>query len=71
LYRQSPRNYFKDCIWGLKEEIHKAREKTRGNIGVNIMVALSNFADMVRTAIAERPILSLPVRDYRSTCPLT
>jgi NAD(P)H-dependent flavin oxidoreductase YrpB (nitropropane dioxygenase family) len=54
LYRQSPRNYFKDCIWGLKEEIRKARESTRGNIGVNIMVALSNFADMVRTAIAEK-----------------
>jgi NAD(P)H-dependent flavin oxidoreductase YrpB (nitropropane dioxygenase family) len=54
LYRQSPRDYLKDCIWGLKEEIRKSREATRGNIGVNIMVALSNFADMVRTSIAEK-----------------
>jgi NAD(P)H-dependent flavin oxidoreductase YrpB (nitropropane dioxygenase family) len=54
LYKQSPRNYLKDCIWGLKEEIRKAREKTKGTIGVNIMVALSNFSDMVKTAIAEK-----------------
>ncbi len=54
LYRQSPSDYLKDCIWGLKEELRKTREKTKGIIGVNIMVALSNFADMVRTAIAER-----------------
>jgi NAD(P)H-dependent flavin oxidoreductase YrpB (nitropropane dioxygenase family) len=44
----------KNCIWGLKEELRKVREKTKGIIGVNIMVALSNFADMVRTAIAEK-----------------
>lgn len=54
LYRQSPRDYLKDCIWGLKEEIRKSRIATRGSIGVNIMVALSNFADMVRTSIAEK-----------------
>ena len=39
---------------GLREEIRKARAKTSGVIGVNIMVALSNFADMVRTAIEEK-----------------
>ena len=39
---------------GLGQEIRKAREKTYGVIGVNIMVALSNFSDMVRTAIAEK-----------------
>jgi nitronate monooxygenase len=37
----------------LKKEIRKARELTPGIIGVNIMVALSNFADMVRTAVEE------------------
>ena len=47
-------NYLEKCIHGLREEIRKAREKTRGVIGVNIMVALSNFADMVRTAIEEK-----------------
>jgi NAD(P)H-dependent flavin oxidoreductase YrpB (nitropropane dioxygenase family) len=34
--------------------LRKAREKSRGVIGVNIMVALSNFPDMVRTSIAEK-----------------
>ena len=54
LYKQTPSNYLRDCIWGLKEELRKTREKTKGIVGVNIMVALSNFADMVRTAITEK-----------------
>ena len=54
LYKQTPGDYLKNCIWGLKEELRKAREKTQGFIGVNIMVALSNFADMVRTSITEK-----------------
>ena len=37
----------------LRNEIRKARQLTQGIIGVNIMVALSNFADMVQTAIEE------------------
>jgi nitronate monooxygenase len=37
----------------LSREIRKAREKTRGIIGVNIMVALTHFAEMVKTAIAD------------------
>ncbi len=41
-------------IEGLKKEIQAAREKTKGVIGVNIMVAMSNFAELVRTAIAEK-----------------
>lgn len=47
-------DFIQNSIWGLKEEMRLAREKTKGIIGVNIMVALSNFADMVRTAIAEK-----------------
>ncbi len=35
----------------LRTEIEKARKATQGIIGVNIMVALTTFADMVRTAI--------------------
>ena len=54
LYKQSPSDYLKNSIWGLKEELRKAREKTKGIVGVNIMVALSNFADMARTTIAEK-----------------
>ncbi len=37
----------------MKREIRKAQQMTRGALGVNIMVALTNYADMVRTAIAE------------------
>lgn len=38
----------------LSREIRRAREKTRGIVGVNIMVALTHFADLVKTAIAEK-----------------
>lgn len=54
LYPKIKGDYAKKCIEGLKEEIRKTREKTRGVIGVNIMVALSNYADMARTAIREK-----------------
>ena len=40
-------------IRALGNEIRKARRATSGILGVNIMVALSDFADMVRTSIAE------------------
>ena len=54
LYPKLSKDYATNCILGLKEEIRKAREKTRGIIGVNVMVALSNYVDMVKTAIAEK-----------------
>ena len=38
----------------LRREIQKAREKTSGIIGVNIMVALTHFTQLVRTAIESR-----------------
>ncbi|MEA3346739.1 MAG: nitronate monooxygenase family protein [Candidatus Auribacterota bacterium] len=37
----------------LKKEIRKARELTQGALGVNIMVALSNYADLVKAAASE------------------
>jgi len=41
-------------IRALREEIRKAKERmTQGLLGVNIMVALTNFADLVRTSIRE------------------
>ncbi|OGB62349.1 MAG: 2-nitropropane dioxygenase [Caldithrix sp. RBG_13_44_9] len=46
-------NWLEANIRALKREIKKARELTKGILGVNIMVALSNFADLVRTAIEE------------------
>ena len=40
-------------IRALANEIRKARQATSGILGVNIMVALTDFGDMVRTSIAE------------------
>jgi len=54
IYRNSAKDYMEACICGLKEEIRKAKEKTSGIIGVNVMMALTNFGDMVKTAIAEK-----------------
>jgi len=54
IYRHTAKDYMEACICGLKEEIRKSREKTSGIIGVNIMMALTNFSDMVKTAIAEK-----------------
>lgn len=54
LYKNLSSNYLEASIMGLKEELHKARAKTQGVIGVNIMVALSNFTDLAKTAIAEK-----------------
>lgn len=54
LYKNLSKNYLEASILGLKEELRKAREKSKGVIGVNVMVALSNFADLAKTAIAEK-----------------
>lgn len=54
LYKDFSNNFLEASIHGLKEEIRKAREKTKGILGVNVLVAMTNFADMVRTAISEK-----------------
>jgi NAD(P)H-dependent flavin oxidoreductase YrpB (nitropropane dioxygenase family) len=46
-------NFLEANIRALRKEIRRARELTKGILGVNILVALSNFADMARTAIEE------------------
>ena len=46
-------NFLEANIRALRREIKKAKELTKGILGVNILVALSNFADMARTAIEE------------------
>ena len=46
-------NYLEANIRAVKNEIRKARERTRGIIGINIMVALSNYADLVKTSVSE------------------
>lgn len=40
-------------ITAVKEEIRLARSKTNGVLGINIMVALSDFGDMVKAAVEE------------------
>ena len=54
LYKDFAGDFLEASIHGLKEEIRKAREKTLGVIGVNVMVAMTNFADMIRTSISEK-----------------
>ncbi len=54
VHRNSSLDYLEANIEGLKKEIRLAKEKTKGIIGVNIMVAMSNFADLVKTSIAEK-----------------
>jgi nitronate monooxygenase len=54
LYKDFSSDFLAASIHGLKEEIRIAREKTLGIIGVNVMVAMTNFADMIKTAVSER-----------------
>ena len=53
IYKDKALSVAQSAIEGLKEELRKARAKTNGIIGVNVMVAMTNFADMVRTAVKE------------------
>ena len=46
-------NYREANIRALTKELRTAREKTDGILGVNIMVALTNFSDLVKTSIKE------------------
>jgi len=41
-------------IEALRKVIRAARDKTKGVLGVNIMVALTNFEDMVRVSVEEK-----------------
>ena len=46
-------NYRTGNIDAIRDEIRKARELTKGIIGVNIMSVITNFSDMVKTSIEE------------------
>jgi nitronate monooxygenase len=54
VHRKTASDYLQANIEGLKKEIRKAKEKTKGVIGVNIMVAMTNFSDLVSTSISEK-----------------
>lgn len=47
-------NFVKASREGLEREIRQARELTRGVVGVNIMVALSNYENLARTTVREK-----------------
>jgi nitronate monooxygenase len=47
-------NYLQANTRALRREIRKARLMTKGVLGLNIMVAFSNFADFAATAMEER-----------------
>ncbi|MHB8859357.1 MAG: NAD(P)H-dependent flavin oxidoreductase [Thermoleophilia bacterium] len=46
-------NYLGSNVRAIRNQIREAREHTKGILGVNIMVALSNYADMVKTSVSE------------------
>lgn len=55
-------------IRALRREIRTARERSKGIIGVNLMVAVNNFQDMLRVVIEEKPDVvflgaGLPIKD--------
>lgn len=54
VHRNPALDFIEANIEGLKKELRLAKEKTKGIIGVNIMVAMSNFAELVKTAISEK-----------------
>jgi nitronate monooxygenase len=47
-------NFLKASREGLEREIRHARELTRGVVGINIMMAASNYADLARTGVREK-----------------
>jgi len=47
------KNYLAANTRALRQEIRRARERSAGLLGVNIMVALSNFGELVKTALDE------------------
>lgn len=53
LFYKSSGDFFKDNCQALKKEIQTARSNTDGVLGVNIMVALTNFEELCKTAFEE------------------
>lgn len=53
LHREKSKDFLENNKLGLRDEIQRAKRLSGGVIGVNIMVALTNFADLVSAAIEE------------------
>ncbi len=54
LGQASQKTFKEDNKTALREEIRKARKKTNGILGLNIMVAITDYDDMVRIALEEK-----------------
>ena len=52
--KENETDFVKSSREGLQNEIRQAKKLTQGVVGVNIMVALSNYEDLVRTAVKEK-----------------
>ncbi len=50
---ETHKQYRKRSIEAIRNEIRKARHRTDGVLGVNIMSVITNFSDMVRTSLEE------------------
>ncbi len=53
MFYKEYQDFEENNIFGLRQEIRKARRLSKGIIGVNIMVALTKFSDLVKAAIEE------------------
>jgi len=52
--QENETNFVKASREGLQREIRQAKEWTQGVVGVNILVAVANYEDLVRTAAREK-----------------
>ena len=52
--QENETNFVKASREGLQREIRQAKEWTQGVVGVNIMAALSNYDDLIRTTVREK-----------------
>jgi hypothetical protein len=67
---QPSQGYEEDCRGVLRREIRRARQLSpQGILGVNIMVGLTNYADMVRSPPRKASTSSSPARACPWTCP--
>lgn len=53
IHKKAKVSYRNSNIEAIRAEIRKARQLTRGILGVNIMSVITNFSDMVRTSVEE------------------
>jgi len=51
VFKKYPGNYIEANQAALRDEIKKARKKSNGVIGVNIMHALSDYVDLIKTSV--------------------